>query len=641
MKEFLIENKLSLIKAAKILGALLIFFMVVVFWGKTFPNFIGWALSLLLIFGYYRFMVYCLKFCNVNFWGIFKAEFPKILLVSLVSIIFIVAIINLQKTIYVTSNVEFWGPTLSCEEQTFSDPFKALKNLRLSVNHNNYNKFIPMLITLPTHIFGKSFLCYVLYVWIMFALPAFFLTAAFIKTKLEEFGFKVFSCSAFMSVMLLYPLLMFPLFIGYVNVSTFLPGTILLMMLVNLDKSQLQIKRLICIAGLSIITVVQVRTAAYMVVGLFLGYTVNVILSGYLEKTLRRDLWLLCKKFFCIGIAAVLIISPLFFEFLRHSVTFDAATAYSAYAKGSSYFERVADHFVKLGLLIYGIFIIGIISGLSKRKLSGISALLAVWAVSAPMMMCRIQFMAGKHLSIMLLPFCSVIAALIAVAFSKRQLIGVVLISILCLNFAQTYSHIFKNDFGKAFSMNYSVPIRYDIDDIKNFAKYLKSLSKDGKSKIFLFGINGRYNIHTFTHINYPDEKNFLPNLNSAGSVDLRDGFDIRFFDADFVIVTDPVLIGLRPQDSMCVVKMVELMTQPSPISKHFKLIKEVTLYPQPEKKSGVTFKVYKKISQFEKSDIKFVEKIFEELYPGKDKLFKNRFEKYIKEHFKKSAKVK
>ena len=173
MKEFLIENKLSLIKAAKILGALLIFFMVVVFWGKTFPNFIGWALSLLLIFGYYRFMVYCLKFCNVNFWGIFKAEFPKILLVSLVSIIFIVAIINLQKTIYVTSNVEFWGPTLSCEEQTFSDPFKALKNLRLSVNHNNYNKFIPMLITLPTHIFGKSFFVFCFVNFLFFCVTCF------------------------------------------------------------------------------------------------------------------------------------------------------------------------------------------------------------------------------------------------------------------------------------------------------------------------------------------------------------------------------------------------------------------------------------------------------------------------------------
>ena len=40
------------------------------------------------------------------------------------------------------------------------------------------------------------------------------------------------------------------------------------------------------------------------------------------------------------------------------------------------------------------------------------------------------------------------------------------------------------------------------------------------------------------------------------------------------------------------------------------------------------------KVSPFEKADIDFVEKIFVELYPTQDYLFKNRFEQYKREHF-------
>ena len=49
---------------------------------------------------------------------------------------------------------------------------------------------------------------------------------------------------------------------------------------------------------------------------------------------------------------------------------------------------------------------------------------------------------------------------------------------------------------------------------------------------------------------------------------------------------------------------------------------------------STVKFKLYEKISPYEKADIDFVESFFVETYPNQPELFKNRFEEYKREHF-------
>ncbi len=117
-----------------------------------------------------------------------------------------------------------------------------------------------------------------------------------------------------------------------------------------------------------------------------------------------------------------------------------------------------------------------------------------------------------------------------------------------------------------------------------------------------------------------------------TADIDLRDGFPIHFFDADFVITTEPVQIHMREQDQAVVAKLTELVTS-MPLAGHFKLVKETSLYPK-ENDDGVTFKVYEKISPFDKSAIDFVENVFVKLYPDSPALFKDRFESYKAERW-------
>lgn len=104
-----------------------------------------------------------------------------------------------------------------------------------------------------------------------------------------------------------------------------------------------------------------------------------------------------------------------------------------------------------------------------------------------------------------------------------------------------------------------------------------------------------------------PDVFDAMPNLMDTADIDLRDGFPIHFFDADFVITTEPVQIHHREEDQAVVAKLSELVTR-TPLARHSKLINETSLYPAEDIDYRVTLKVYEKISPFDKSDIDFVD---------------------------------
>jgi len=599
--------------------------------GKIFPEPAGVALCLLLIGGYYGLIARCTKFCKVNFLDIFKSELIGILLVAAVSLGFIVFIVSSHQTIYIWDSLETWEPTILCEETVFSHPYQALRDLRASINHADYNNFLPILMALPMHIFGKSFLCYTLYVWIMFALPAIFFAAATLKTFLNDAGIKI-PCFVLMAIFLLFPVFEVPLFIGYANVSILLPAALILAMLLSLEK-EFRLEPLILIGVLCIFAVFQARTAAYMILGEFFGYTVYVIISGVRDGTFPRDFFLLCKRFFCIGISALIITLPLFFTFVKRAVTYDIATAYSAYQFGQDFSVRFLNHTEELGVLIYGLFLFGAAYSFFNKKFLPLAAFLLTWEITSAFLFCRVQSMGWQHFYIMILPFAMLIAVLTAEIFREKKSLGAVLIFILAFNFLQTYCIPFQ--FGKVFNYGYIIPVRHDIDDLKNFVADMNNLTAGTDKKIYLLASSTLYNYTVIGKIFVPEKHNAMPNLLVTADVDLRDGFPVKFFDADYVIVVEPIQTHLLPRDQSVVVKPAELILNPLTSSTNFKQIKEYTFYPESDGISSVTFKVYEKISPFDKSDIDFVEKIFVELYPDKDDLFKNRFEKYKREKFK------
>lgn len=604
-------------------------FAAVILVGKIFPHFAGVVLCTILIGGYYCVTARCLRFCKINFLDAFQKDLPGILIASIVGTGFIALMSSLQNTIYVWDSLNTWYPTIICLETTFTDPWQALMLLLSSINQANYNKFLPMLMALPMHMFGKSFLCYTLYVWIMFALPAIFFAATTFKTLLENANVKAPSVSVLMAIIMLLPILEVPVLVGYANISILLPGAIIFAMLMSLNRSEIQREPLILIGVLCIFAVFQARTAAYMILGEFFGYAVYVAITSFQERNFLRDMLTLCKKFFVIGISALLIIIVPFFPFVKHMLTYDIGAAYSAYQLGLDFPMRLLAHVAYVGIATYVIFIAGAAVSLWNKKTFPLAAMLTTWAVTSTVLICRIQLMGWQHYYIMILPFAFMIIALLIFAFARKKIVGVALILFMAFNFLQT--HLTPYNPKTNLIKSYPLPVRHDIDDMKTFVAELNTLTAGTDKKIYILASSGLYNITTLATFDKTGNYKVLTNLIGIADVDLRDGFPTGFFDADLVIVAEPIQTHLRPQDQSVVVKLAEGMLNPSPISRHFKQIKKHTFNAIGD---DVTFCVYEKISPLEKSDVDFVEKIFVELYPNNDALFKDRFEQYKAEHF-------
>ena len=627
------QNLLVRKNFARPLLAILALCLLFVITAKISPNLGGKIFCVLLLGGYYGVIIYSTKFCNINFREIFIGDLLRILLVAAIGTGFIVFMINSQHTIYTSDSLETWEPAIFCEEMTFTNPLASVKHLIKSINYDDYNSFIPLLISLPMHIFGRSFLHYELYIWFMFGLPAIFFAAATFKTIFENAGIKIFSCSAIMAIMLLFPVFEIPIFIGYANISILLPGAIILAMLLSLDKLQLQIKPLILIAILCIFAVFQARTAAYMIIGIFSGYTFYIIVSGFQERTVLLNLIMLCKKFLFIGVAGFVMALPLFFPFIKHALTYDIGTAYAAYSHGYNFPTKFLFHIGYLGFIIYGLFIIGTIIGLRNKKFAPFAALLLVWAVIPAALICKVQLVDRHHFYTIVLPFACLVMMLIAFAWSRKKTIGAAVICILTLNLIQSFSPTLN--LSPYFNSCYQLPVRHDIEDMKNFVADLNKLTEGTDKKIYPITSNGLYNGHTFSKLYLPDNRDALRGMLVIHEIDLKNGFPIHFFDADYVIIPEPLQTHLRDEDQSVIIKLANLISKPSPIAKHFKKIKEQTFHPETNGVSSVTFSVYEKVVPFDKSDIDYVEKIFVDLYPNNNDLFRDRFEQYKSEHFK------
>lgn len=611
----------------KIVGAVALIIIVT----KFLPHLAGIILCLILIGGYYGLIWRALKFCKINFLDMLKVDLPRILLVAAVSTGFIVAMISSQQMIYFWDMLETWEPTIFCEEITFSDPLQALINLHSSINHADYNNFLPMLMALPMHLFGKSFLCYELYVWLMFGLPAIFFAAATFKTIFDGAGVRIFSCSALMTIILLVPIVEIPVLVGYANISILLPGSIIFAMLLSLDKSKVQLEPLILIGVLSVVAVLQARTAAYLILGLFMGYTAFSLSRGIRDRALLPDLLNLAQKFFVIGVVGLTIILILFFPFLKHVLTYDIATAYSAYAQGFDYATRIFVHATDLGFLIYALFIVGLILSLREEKIFLYAIFCAAWFFTAELLICRVQVIDLQHNYTMILPFAFMLIVLISFAELRKKICAAI-IFVMVFNFCQTFSATLN--VPKIFHQPFPKLVRNDIDDMKKFVDDLNALTAGTDKRIFILASSPLYSAHILTKIYLPDNHNALPSLMEANVIDLRDGFPINFFDADYILVVEPIQLHMRAQDQSVVVKPAEWLLNSSPISQHFKLIREDIFKPNMYDVESATFKLYEKISPLERSDINFAEEIFVELYPTHNELFKARFEQYKREHF-------
>lgn len=605
--------------------------------GGIIPNqLIGLAICLFLLDGYYGLLVRGVGMCELSVGKAFRSVWRGVLLVSTVSACLLFLEVNTNQTIYFWDSLETWEPTVQCSKEVFANPFQALKDLRNSINYSDYNNVLPMLLALPLHIFGSEFLCYVLSIWIMFVLPTAFLVGLGVNRWLEYQKIETPSCALLMTLFLMFPVYELPILLGYANAAYLLPGTVLLMLLMNLKFEKMEFGQLFMIGMLSVLAVLQSRTAAYMVTGCYCGYVLCILFEGYRQKNFREYAGLLFRRFLYVGFFCLGFFFVFFHGFFVHVFSYDYATAYSAYKMGVPFWHRVLVPFGYSGVVLTIMLLFALTIGVLHEKYRVHSLWLFCWIVSSIILISRIQVMGWHHMYVMLLPMMIAIVANIAIFLDSTKKLGYLLVVIFGINFIQIFSG--RGVFFESFNVStqYLPEVRYDINELRSVVSKVNSMG--GKSYWLIS--SHFYNAHMLQKIDFPHTGNSLPNSFVTHDVDLRDGFPLTFFDADIVVVGDPIQTHLRPEDQSVVSVLAGMMLSDTIISKHFRLVQvyemshdKIPIFESEMREKIVQMKVYQKISPFGKDDIDYVATAFETLYPDHPTLFRDRFTSY-KERF-------
>ncbi|BDR53856.1 hypothetical protein KIM372_17630 [Bombiscardovia nodaiensis] len=162
-----------------------------------------------------------------------------------------------------------------------------------------------------------------------------------------------------------------------------------------------------------------------------------------------------------------------------------------------------------------------------------------------------------------------------------------------------------------------------DISEKGRFVDYLKKQTA-GQSLVYFAAASFDLNADLPFNYSLPGsiEKPFP--VATAG-VDSRDGFNVDFFDAEYVVTSSPVALHMSPDKEQVVVALNNLVQDSSSyVGRHYKVLRQFSF------DNSLIVTIYKKISSYEKADVRTLEQTFDRIYPDAPQLFKDRFEKVV-----------
>ena len=171
------------------------------------------------------------------------------------------------------------------------------------------------------------------------------------------------------------------------------------------------------------------------------------------------------------------------------------------------------------------------------------------------------------------------------------------------------------------YSQKYYPMQRSDIEELHSMADFLNDLTDGTEKHVYICASGSVLNASIMESLDKPYNSGALHNMYWTADVDLRDGFNTDFLNADYVVVTDPVQLHLAEGTQEVVRFLCEEIQNPeSPVGRHFNKMNQSYLLD-----NDVTAYIYEKVSDFETSDYQYLADYYDEYYPGMDELFSTR----------------
>ena len=537
-------------------------------------------------------------------------------------------IIKQNNYIYFWDYGREWKSAISLKARLMQSPVETLKWVYWSINNEDYNGLMPLLITFPMYICGDSFKIYVVLVEIFYMCPAVVVIALLIKKTLLFLQIKKTpSIRYIVFVVSLTPILHYVLFDGFMDPPVLMLVCCVLLLSVNVNYNQINVKRDILLAISLTLLVLFRRHFAYFVVGYLCSQIILVFIQFLQADRPQEIIKGYFGNIFITGSISLAFLLAFFRDFLYRSIFNNFSIAYKAY--DVTLYEKLARIPEVFGWVVIVLITVVCLYCIFKiKKAAHIIVPLWVNIVITTVLLWRILQMNYHQYYLVLVPvmLLGFIGLCGLLPLGKENAIHGVLVGVsayVIINFCCMYWPVFRSIPCKfLFTQRYYEPkIRGDIEEIEELVADLNEISANNpSSQFYTLASSGILNYNVISMSALPDSLNAVPAMSGTHDVDLRDGFPGAFLTADYLVVADPVQTHL-PVDTQKIITYLaeQVLDDESIVGKYYEYITQYSL------DNSVQAKLYKRIKPLGRDVYSQLFDYYNTAYPDQPELFANR----------------
>lgn len=515
----------------------------------------------------------------------------------------------------------FYRKTLEFSDKLNRSIPEAIDNIIESINYSEYNYVAEWFLYLPMKIIGGSFLRYGLSMVNSFLMPTNLLLVIFYLLLTHGRKRNVFLDWTIYFAIIFFGPNIYSLVQGYIG-SAGLFFILYLMVFIYLRKYEKINIPFAILTGLILLLLLIIRRwFAYWVVSFFIAMVIPYIFI----KEKRKYLIPVLVNCLIAGVVALGILIVAFNPLFKTITTYNYSEAYSV-MKATGIGEIVLSFFGTYGYLYVGLMILGIVKSYKKEEFY-ISIMCVVQIVVSIILFNQVQRFGSHHYYIINIP------CMILIVFGMSYLIEiltkkVLMISLIVFNGLSLFNYqktlLLKNDvLQPAYKVTNTllseplpmIRITEGIDEIQALVSRLNNQAGE-YDYFYTIASSSLFNEDILRNALLPYDINGLKNVIPASIYDLRDYLPKDFFNYQYIIVSEPLILQFKEEEQRVVSILGHFILSDSIASDYYKLIEDIIIT------NGIHIKVYRRTDTVPNEVRQYVSNQFKEFYPDEPRMY-------------------
>lgn len=549
-------------------------------------------------------------------------------IISVALTVILMILVLSEKRLYTYDAAHYWYRTVIIGNRFFSRGTTYILTILQSINNDIYNSLLALILAPWVRLLGNSYPVFELVQIIMFLIPTIWISSLLIMNIVKDAGYENVKLWYIFTAMSTCYLLYLPIMDGKVGIAGLLCASSAFLLCYTWKLGKVDLKKCVYLSVLLIYALFFRKYYAYLVVGFVVFLFFYWLFSNFKDK---KKLKISAINYISTGIISCLILFTFFYPFIKNILLADYADMYEAYNTISN-LEKVKGLFNYIGFVYLVIIVLGIVISFKNKKLRLLISTLLISIVMELILIYKVQSLSMHHYNIIAIQICILIGIGISCILSflskikwLRTTVAILMLCGFVINFTQSLSITkLDNEYKLMANVVFVPEIREDIHVIKEMDAQLIDLHEQGyDGGVYVLETSKTFNNDMLRKLYAP--RTIRPyKIIISPLVDKRDGFQVEFFDADIVTVSDPQYTQRSEHSKVVWSLYSEFIDDASPIRDNYKLYKSYTL------DNDVTVDLYLKINEYTEDEILYLKEKFNEYYSDYPRLFSRRFDKYI-----------